>query len=737
MSEITLRMFFIKAKDNWYFIIPTIIFFVVCGHFYAKYQPPIFETQAIIQIQKESSEPIFSPSASIFENQTNLVDEVSKILSTRLLSRVVDKLNLQTKIHREGAIVNTNVNNPPFEVSFLKMDLILKVQVSNKKITISDGSEIYELDSIRKIENNSFNFYPNPKIFENDATYYISTENKVKTINKIKNKLLVLNKNTRSNNLNFIIRGPNKKENELLITTIIDEFILDKINDKRKTINLTSSFLEDRLKYLKKSMDSITNLTIDFKLGNSYFSPEKQTDEALSKSTLYETEISSLSFQLELTKKLIGIINNQRNYNLLPTNLGVNNQIINSQINSYNDLILQRNTLLSGATNKNPLVEQISNQIISLKKNMLKSLSLYVSDLKLEIEENENLVFKQKNQINTIPSLDIDLRNMVRDYEITEQLYIYLLNKKEELDMSYSSTVGNVKIIDNAVSIRLPQSKPIIYLTSFLIGLLIPLFIIFILSLIDNKVRSPEDIALYLPKIPLIGKIPFLEGINLYPTEIEKLSDSFRSFRSSLNFILPNSESSNIIMIGSSLQGEGKTFISYNLGLSYLAMDKKVLLVGADLRNPQLQNINKISNVQKKGLSKILKDSNPTYEQYIDQYSYEEKTLDCIHCGPKPPNPSELILNQNFKRHIAYFRSKYEIIIIDTAPLLLVSDSIPVLEIADTTVLAIKEGVSVKKSLSTLNTLIENSGKSNMCIIYNGSKKESKKNYYYSQSYNS
>ena len=178
MSDINLRMFLVKAKDNWYFIIPTIIFFVLCGYFYGKYQPPVFETQAIIQIQKESSEPIFSPSTNIFENQTNLVDEVSKIMSTKLLSRVVEKLNLQTKIYREGAIVNANVNNPPFEISFLKMDLSLTVQVINKKITISDGSEIYELDSIRKIENNSFEFFPNPNIFINDATYYVSTEKK-------------------------------------------------------------------------------------------------------------------------------------------------------------------------------------------------------------------------------------------------------------------------------------------------------------------------------------------------------------------------------------------------------------------------------------------------------------------------------------------------------------------------------------------------------------------------------
>jgi len=736
MLDFNLRIFLKKVKNNWYYLIVSIILFLTFGYFYEKYQVPIYETKAIIQIQKENNETIFSTGIGMIDNKTNLIDEKSKIMSTKLLSRVIDKLNLQIRIYKDGTIINRNINKPPFEIFFLTKDLNLKVVVSEGKITIIDDSKTYELDSIRKIETNSFKFHPSSKIFNTDAIYYVSLENKLKTINRIKKKLLIINKNTRGNNLDFIIRGPNKKENELIIMSIIDEFIKDKINDKRKTIKLTSSFLQDRLKYLKKSMDSITNLTIDFKLGNLYFSPEKQTDEAFSKSRLYETEISSLSFQLELTSKLIRIINEQNDFNLLPANLGVNNQNVNSQIKSYNDLILQRNTLLSGATNKNPLVVQISEQIISLKKNILSSLKLYVSDLKLEVNKNKTLVSNQKNQINTIPTLDIDLRNIERDYGITEQLYISLLNKKEELDMSYISTVGNVKIIDNANSFILPQSKLITYITSFLLGILTPLIILYLITIIDNKVRSPEEIPSYLPEIPLIGKIPNLDDLNAYPDEIEKLSDFFRSFRSNLNFILPNSESSNIIMVGSSIQAEGKTFASYNISVSYLATDKKVLLIGADMRNPQLQNINKISDIQKKGFSELLKDINPKYEKYTSQYFFKDKVLDCIHSGSIPPNPSELILNENFKKHLDYFKGEYDIIIIDTAPLLLVSDSVPIMKIADTTILIIREGESIKKLLGELNSLIENSRRSNICILYNSSK-ESLKKYYYSENYNS
>jgi capsular exopolysaccharide synthesis family protein len=448
----------------------------------------------------------------------------------------------------------------------------------------------------------------------------------------------------------------------------------------------------------------------------------------------------SVNTQLELAKSLIKNLKSQSDYSLLPSDIGLNSGNVNDLVMIYNEKVLDRNKLLSGATEKNPLVIEISDQLKDLKQNINFSINNYLANLETSIGEFDQYSISTSNQTSQIPTLEAKLLEFKRKFQLAENLYLFLLQRREEASISYESTLPNTAIINDAYTEPIPVApKPhIIYLACIMLGLLVPFGIIYILKLFDTAIHSREQLETMLPNVSILGEVPFVEDISSVMDSRSIFAESSRVIRSNISFKFnSNADDSKIILSTSTTKGEGKTLNAFNMAVSYLATGKKVILIGADLRNPQLHNLVELDRKSdNKGISTIIATNNINqFNEHIIPFDVIDKKLDIILSGPIPPNPAELLSSQSFSDLLALLKETYDIVLIDTAPLMLVSDSLPLLKLADLVLYTVRAHYTDKRILPFINDLIEEKNVKSIGLILNGIKAGATSYYKYGYGY--
>ena len=364
----------------------------------------------------------------------------------------------------------------------------------------------------------------------------------------------------------------------------------DQVKDKREISKVSIDFIEERLKGLTKSIDTISQNTIAYQMASGIFDPATQTGNALSSIIKGQEEAFTIGIQLEIAKGLLEKLQAQEGYRLLPANVGIDNENVNSLVNSYNTVITQRNNLLMSTTTKSPLVLQLSGQLDNAKAAIVTGVNRYIESMQTSLTSFQQMQAKTKGEVASLPSKESTLRAFARNFKIVEELYVFLLERKEEASISYISALPNIKILSYGVSSIDPIAPKvqIIYLGAVVLGLLIPFGILYITRLLDTKINTRDDLDAGLKNISILGEMPFVEDTTLQDTTGRGLvAESTRVLRSSLSFQL-QTQKANVLLVTSTIKGEGKSFVSYNLAQSYAALGKKVIIVGADLRNPQL-----------------------------------------------------------------------------------------------------------------------------------------------------
>ena len=406
--------------------------------------------------------------------------------------------------------------------------------------------------------------------------------------------------------------------------------------------------------------------------------------------------------------------------------LGLKNVSVNQLIGSYNELVLQRNKLLTSATERNPLVEQLSSQLNEVKGNILQSVQNYISSIRTSISRYDEFKFEAQSRVSDIPLQESELRAYTRNYQLAENLYIFLLQKKEEASISYISALPNLKVIDYAYSSLSPitPKKNTIYIAAFLLAILIPFGVLYILKLLDSKVHTRDQIEKNISKASFLGEIPFIKDFDASLNDPRSIaSEASRVIRSNLNFILPPKESvSRVITVTSSMKGEGKTFTSYNLSLSFSLTGKKVLLVGADLRNPQLHSLFGLKKNIKGLTDLIVKKDDLKPSDAIRKLNPQGQTLDVLFSGAIPPNPAELLDGDGFSELLNSLKGSYDIIIIDSAPLLPVSDTLGVLKHSDSVIFTLFAHKTDQSLTKFISSTIEEKNIKKPCVVLNGIK---------------
>lgn len=737
-ENINIRQIIEQYLFYWKWFVISIFIALFCAFIYLRYAENQYKVSAKILLneQKSSTGDLAEvmDQAILGGSSTNseVGDQIDVIKSNRLLTKVVLKNHLNVKYSNVGDIVTKQIpqENSPISIIFLTND-----NQSNQSflITILSNTK-YKLENKKTKDSKTYSF--GQKVTIKDESFIITTNgyhtdiiNKQlqidkepidATVNNLKNSLSIdPNSDKTSKIINFSIVGAVPEISKKIINDLIDTYNKDILYDNNRLTEATSKFINNRLKIISVDLSGVDRSLEQYKVNNKITDVTSEASIFLESASDNDKNLLTSTTQLQLVDYMNEALSTNKT-DLLPTNLGLTDASIALEIDAYNKLVLSKEDMLKSVTKEHPNVVQLQEQINNVKKNLKNSLRIYRTNTQLTVNSIQGKQNQIAGKIQKVPSQERGFRDISRQQQIVESLYLFLLQKREENEIKAAATPENIKVIDFAYENKTPVSpkKNIIYLGALILGFIIPFSGIYIYFLLNNTVKSKEDIENNLD-IPIAGEIPQSKEPIIELNDQSIVSESFRLLRTNINFLLKGDKNAKAICVTSTISGEGKSFISINLAQILSMSDKSVLLIGGDIRKPKvLEYLGLLEEFKsKKGISEYLA-SNELNASDIIIKSPNYK-FDVIRSGKIPPNPAELLMNGRFKEIIDFGKNNYDYVIIDTAPVNLVTDTLLVSDNADITLYIVRADLLDKNLLAIPKELNEDKRLKNMAIVLN------------------
>ena len=505
-------------------------------------------------------------------------------------------------------------------------------------------------------------------------------------------------------------------------------------NDKNKVAEKTREFINERIKIIDEELGSTEDKLEAFKRNAGLTDISSDAQLAVSGNAEYEKRRVDNGTQINLVRDLIKYINNPLNeYELLPGNIGLSDAGLTTQIGRYNELIIERKRLLRTSTESNPMIVNLDTSIRAMKSNVQAAINGTLQGLLIVKADLEREAGRFSRRISDAPGQERQYVSIARQQEIKAGLYLMLLQKREENAITLAATANNAKIIDEPVATGGPLSpKPnMIYMIALVLGVGMPVGVIFLIGLTKFKIEGRGDVE-KLTRLPIVGDVPLTNekagSIAVFENQNTLMSETFRHIRTNLQFMLENDQK--VILVTSTVSGEGKSFISSNLAISLSLLGKRVIIVGLDIRKPGL---NKIFNIPRKeqGITQYLSNPEKNLMDFV-QPSDVSKNLYILPGGIVPPNPTELLARDGLDKAIETLKKNFDYVILDTAPAGMVTDTLHVGRVAELSVYVCRADYSRKAEFTLINELAADNKLPNICTIINGlDLKKKKYGYYY------
>ncbi len=757
---------FIKAQiakylSYWYWFLASFIVAIIVAKLVTRYSPKIYESVAKINVL-DNDQGLNLTNATYLWNQSTIVleKEIEILKSYPILKKVIKNQDLTLKFYQSGDIRTTEINNLPFDlVKTIDNDSIL--YHFGYSITINEeGFEVTRLDdegesivfsdytSVGKEHNLPFELNPIKKTIAPDlmGTEFMVYFSPVKPIVMgLKRSIIAEPLIANGGVIELTYSSESVYKNERILNELINVYNQDGIDDRRKISLRTYEFIDERFITLSKELDSLETDIKEFKQENKIITIE-------SKASLGMSDLSSTQdrmFEIENQLLLLDILEQSLKPKssepaLLPANIGVNSGSLNSLVAEYNKLVLDFQNLKVSAIGDNPGLIIRKNRLENLNNNIFASITGQKKQLQATKEQLEKKNEQLVDEVYNLPASEKAFLDIKRQQEIKQELYLYLLQKREEAAINYAITEPSIKVIEYALSLDSPVSPNGTQniLIALVLGFGVPFTIIYLIFLLDTKIKNKSSIEEINPNYPVVAELPRVDKADQHLSfmrhnDTSEQAEAFRVLCYNLGAGLKSKtpKKGQVIFCTSTIKGEGKTHISINLGLALSSMSKKVLVLGADLRNPQLHKfIQRQKNED--GLSNYLYDEDMDWKAATIKDFKQYPKLSFLMSGEIPPNPTLLLTNGRLETLLNEAKLEYDYIIVDTAPTLLISDTLLISTLADTTIFVTRSNYTEKKLLEYSKELAESGNINNLVYVVNDIDMKKADGYGYRYGYN-
>lgn len=773
-SSFDFKIIYTTLILNWQWFVLSLIICLSAAAIKLRYTTPMYQSYAKLLIKDDNnggrrggrSYIANSSTLGMMTNSEGIDNEMEILKSTALATEAVKQLKLYTVYTLEGHIKDhllyknqpVNVDLDMAHIETLKRPISLVIDKDeNGKLHVTGTYTYVPEDPDKPSKTYAINrtFDVLPARISTSVGIITFTANTLSPMPEDRNELVTiyppkmiagkysgaltvnqLSKSTSIAGLTLTDEMPQRANDYL--KQLVFSYNMQANEDKNEIAMRTEQFINSRLEKINTELGATEGSLEATKRQYKIVSPEATGTLGFTNTDQFTQKLADMDMQIELLHSLQQYMNEPSNkYQTLPSNVGLNDAAASTLINDYNKIVMERNRLLRSANENSPTITPLTAQLDDLSSSIRRAMTQVQRNAQIQ----RNSILQEYNRYSSMiyssPEQERVLNQIGRQQEVKSGLYLMLLQKREENSISLAATADKGKLIDDPVSFgQISPKKSIILLIALVIGLAIPAIVLFLINFFRYKIEGHEDVA-RLTTLPIIGDVAIASetaktkaDIVVHENQNNVMEEVFRSIRSNIQFMLK--EDQKVIMFTSTTSGEGKTFTAANLAVSFALLGKKVLVMGLDIRKPRLTNLFELKD-KNIGITNLLVHDNPTREDICANIlnSGVNRNLDIMPAGHIPPNPAELVSRESLDRIFATLRKEYDYIIVDTAPVGLVTDTLMIARVADLTVYMCRADYTPKSSFEFINSLNAQKKLPQISIVINGIDMSKKKYGYY------
>lgn len=714
--KISPREILLKYLPYLPFILFSIFIFLVLAFVKLRYSPVIYVVKSSILVKDPNT---YSSGADKFDEifftqpAKNLEDEIQMISSRNMAKRVTRSLGLDVQYFGQGKIRSSqiHINSTPFKLQIVELNDSSKdfsiniISNSDNDITLKNNGTVVKFGQVFENKFGKFSFEKTPVPFSAfpGNEFFVTYSSSEKRAMELIRNFSAMQSGESENILQLVYETENREIGVDIVNEWMNQYQQAGLEDKQQIAFSALRFINSQMDTVKYNLGSVEKKLQGYREENRVISPGHQTEQYFNTISDLNKEITKQEVQLHIINNLINYIGDHANpYQKVGSTLGIEEPTLLAQLAEYNKRQVERETLLKTTAPGNYLIQNLDALIEKLRQDILQNLNNIRQAYTLASKSVKSRSGAIESEVSRIPAKEKKLLDITRQQKIFEELYSYLLQKKLETSIGSASTISNIRVIEPALASDLPvkPNRPSVYTLAFFVGLLLPTAFLLLKDFFNDRVNSREDVS-KITEAPIIGEVGHAddkEVLVVNRTSRRFIAEQFRIIRTNLQYVLPKRERFTVL-VSSSSSGEGKSFVSMNLGAAIALTGKKTAILEFDIRKPRIMS--SLGLPRKSGITNYIIGKSNYQDLAVPVPNVEN--LYIIPCGPVPPNPAELLLDKKLPELMEKLKEDFDVLIIDTAPVGLVSDSIILGTHADATLYVIRHNYTFKKQLQQLN----------------------------------